>query len=160
MKRRRTGSNAMVVVKATRPIDKSLICVTQTVTGTAGTTTLATAAFPCTITGLRWDLCLVPGTSSAQTAYWAIIRVKDGQNLGNFLITDGSTFYEPEQELLAFGVNSVSDGDTTLDFRAHWKGSTKTKRKMMVGDTLRFVTIGTNTTSGTLRGVVQFFCQT
>jgi len=156
MKRKRTNSNAMVIVKANRPIDKNIVMVIQTITNTQTSTTLTTAAFPCTITGLRWDLIGIPTTAGACNIQWAIVRVRQGQTAATLVATDGASIYGPEQDIMAFGHFYLPDSDV-LSYPLTNRGKTKTMRKLMVGDTLKFIALGSVVTTGQLRAEVQFF---
>lgn len=147
-------------VSAKRPIDKALINVTQTVTSSQTSTTLTTATFPCTLTGLRWS-CSLSGNATAGTAvYWAIIRLQDGLAASTLATSDGSDLYTPEQEVLAFGVAQLADSDGgTGSATYNFDGSTKTMRKLMGGDSIRLITLSTTAAGAALRGTVQFFCK-
>lgn len=146
-------------VSQKRPIDKSLINVAHDLNTTQQSTVLTTATFPCTITGIRWALSLLGDASGPTTVRWAIVLVKDGNSANTMASSDGSTLYEPEQNVLAFGVKQLQDLDQGAGPGAiSWEGSTKTMRKLMGGDQLVLITI-VSTTRGDLSGVVQFFCK-
>ncbi len=141
-----------------RPIDKNLVFVAKSaVDATQVSTTLITATFPCTITGLRWQIATdrAAGTGAA-SFYWAIILVKDGNSANAIAISDGATFYEPEQNVLAFGLGVLEDEgpDSMLAV-----GSTKTMRKLMGGDTIVFIVRGVATNTTNLDAIIQFFCK-
>ena len=155
-KRRRTASG----FTAKRPIDKSLIFVENdalTVTQTA--LTLLTPSAPCTMVGLRWDLSVFKSQRVAGTAAnftWAIVLVQDGNTANQMTVTDGQSFYEPEQNVLAFGVSPVLLEQMQAQ---HISGNTKTMRKLRIGDTIQFLTKGQNTNSPGYRGIIQLFCK-
>lgn len=147
---RRTGSR--------RPVDKSIICVTKAAVAAAQVTTdLVTATFPCTIVGLRWSIShLQDAGTGASHLYWAIIVLRDGQTADTVATSDGATLYNPEQEVLAWGVSNIDNNTETKTMT----GSTKTMRKLMGGDKLVFACIGVATNTSTVRAIVQFFCKT
>ncbi len=154
-KRRRTGP----VARARRPIDKDLKVVAHTITTTVVSTTLKTTTFPCTVVGIRWTLTLSSAVASIQDVWWALVVVPDGESVNTPAISDGATFYAPEQNVLAFGVgqlmSNAGDGIQPL----MWEGSTKTMRKLKAGDVLALATIGSDANGGLMRGVIQFFCK-
>jgi len=141
-----------------RPVDKNLIAIAQTaIDATDQSTTLVTATFPCTIVGLRWDFSIIQtaGTGIC-TYYWAIVILRDGLTLPTLAISDGSTFYNPEQDVMAFGATTIDNNTQTKQYM----GSTKTMRKMMGGDKLIFISKGVATNTSRVDGVIQFFCKT
>ncbi len=80
----------------------------------------------------------------------------------NLSTTNGGTFYEPEQDVIAFGVGT--DFSTETSAAGHstalpWNNKTSSKRKFLVGDKLFFVSEGIATESHRVRGVVQIFCK-
>ncbi len=155
---KRTQGGRTFQVSQKRPIDKNLVVVSKnTVDATQVSTTLITATFPCTITGLRWQIATdrAAGTGTAEF-YWAIILVKDGNSANTVAISDGATFYEPEQNVLAFGLGSLEDSgpDSMLA-----EGNTKTMRKLMGGDTIVFIVRGVATNTVNLNAIIQFFCK-
>jgi len=141
-----------------RPVDKQLTAVNKDATaGAQVTTTLITVTFPCTIVGLRWDLNFFQdaGTGTAIGA-WAIVVLRDGVTQPTIAISDAAQFYNPEQDVMAFGMFAIDNNTETSQFI----GTTKTMRKMMGGDKLVFIDLGIATNTHGLRGVVQFFCKT
>ncbi len=141
-----------------RPINKSIIAVQQAGNDATDTTsTLFTTTFPCTITGLRWDLAFTQdaGTGTA-FIHWAIVLVRAGVTGDTLSITDGATFFDPETNCLVFGSFTIDNNTQTK----HAAGSTKTMRKMQGGDILAFVAKGSATNTSRVDGVIQFFCKT
>jgi len=158
MKRARSSAPRFQVAQK-RPIDKNLLFIGKTNSAGQQTTDLVTATYPCTITGLRWDLKTIGGAGGNAGVQWAIVLVKDGNSANNIAVSDGSTFYEPEQNVLAFGNMYVMDSDAgTGNATDEDKGSTKTMRKLMGGDKLVFVTRA-SAANGEINGIVQFFCK-
>lgn len=162
-KRRRGNNGARVAARAPRPIDKKLVGVVQTLSSAAQvSTTLMTATFPCTVVGLRWELSALQQHATANSfTSWAIVLVKDGQSVSNQSVANGSDFYTPEQDVLAFGTKWVAEADAgTAPVTADWSGNTKTMRKLMGGDTIQFIGLCDQVNGAIMRGVVQFFCKT
>ena len=165
-KRRRTGVGFRVA--ATRPIDKSLIFVAKTaVASTQQETALITATTACTVVGLRWSIMFEgdAGTETNPHDYvWGIILVLDGDSVNNAAQADAGAFFEPEQNLLVFGVGSSrmdASGSTSqvAEQNNRWDGHTKTMRKLRIGDRLLFFVKGIATETVRCRGVVQLFCK-
>ena len=152
-KRRRTEN---FTVK--RPIDKRLIVIGKTgVDATQVSTLLSTAAFPCTITGLRWDLTVRQDAGTVAAGYaWAIVVVRETVTADLMTLTDAATFFAPEENVLAFGI-----GDVVITSESRqWVGSTKTMRKLQTGDSLKWIGVGGTTNTTAFRGCIQFFCMT
>ncbi len=144
-----------------RPIDKDLIVVNQAVTTTQVVTTLKTTTFPCTIVGIRWDLSVLSiiGTGNSVTA-WAIVVVRDGDAAQTLALSNGASFYEPEESCLAFGLTHVVDNDIGGGPNSfHFSGSTKTMRKLKGGDLVQLISLSSVAVSSELDGVVQYFCK-
>jgi len=159
MKRQRTSSTSFVPrgAGAKRPIDKNLVVVNQAVTSTQQQTDLITATFPATVTGLRWSLSALGSAVSASMVSWAIVLVKDGVSASTISQSDGAQMYQPEQNVLAFGVFYLADSDAGTGPTVNsWEGSTKTMRKLMGGDKIAFIAKA-NANTVPLDGVVQFF---
>ncbi len=153
-KRGRTG----FTTQRKRPIDKSIIAISKdTVDATDVTTTLLTTTFPCTVTGLRWQLSFSQdGGTAAAFFHWAIVIVRDGVTVSTLTISDAGKFFDPEQNCLTWGVGTIDNNTETITHT----GSTKTMRKMMGGDILMFVYKGRATNTSGCRGIIQFFCKT
>ncbi len=141
-----------------RPVDKAIINVTKAaVAGSQVSTTLFTTTFPCTIVGLRWTITFMQDAGTGGTFInWAIIILRDGQTADTLATSDGSTLYNPEQDVMTFGVIQIDNNTETKDNT----GETKTMRKMQGGDKLEFIAIGVATNTVTIRGTIQFFCKT
>lgn len=141
-----------------RPIDKSLISIAKnSVDASQVQTILITATFPCTIVGLRWSLSFTQdgGTGDAGLQ-WAVVVVRDGNTADTMSGADAASFYNPEQDVLAFGVGAIDNHGNVVTF----DGNTKTMRKLKGGDQLIFIQLGNATDTTRSRGVVQFFCKT
>lgn len=153
----------VVQTSVKRPIDKNLVNVVKTtIADNKHTSLLATATYPGTITGIRWSIACVADNGGDNMIYWALVRVKEGIAVGTLATSDLSTLFEPEQEVLAFGIISIVQGDSTAGSATYnGEGSTKTMRKLMNGDQLFVVLQGTNGgASSTFRATFQFFQKT
>ncbi len=159
-KRRRTVVPRRGVAR--RAVDKELKNVTLTNVGTTQrSTTLKTTTFPCTIAGLRWHISFQNALNTdAEFLYWAIVVVHDGQAVSVPSTSDGSDFYTPEQNVLAFGIITAGDKDVAAPHTAMQEGQSKTMRKLRQGDQVLFTTLGVNGTAGEVRAIFQFFCKT
>ena len=87
---------------------------------------------------------------------WAIVLVRDGNTANSMTITNGSSFYKPEQNVLAFGVGPSGKDDSTPTVVY---GNTKTMRKLLIGDTIVFLAKRQNTETTSYRGIIQLFCK-
>lgn len=153
-----------------RTVDKKLFGFSDLSVSTAnevayfiGTNTPTGAAYPGTITGLRWeiDMWVTGGTSVVHDAMWAIVVVPQGQNPGSLDLTSGNTVYAPEQNVLAWGRFTAQGFATAFVPSKHYAGSTKAMRKIKTGDRFAIIWKGTSDTeiSG-ISGIVQFFTKT
>ncbi len=160
-KRTREGEAIVVVAarRSKRPIAKNIISILLATVSTQVNTVLVTNTFPCTITGLRWDIGAVSDAGTVNgTCSWAIVKVNDGQAVQNIQGGNGTEFYSPEPDVMAFGrtVMTPANQATTVQ----WTGSTKSMRKMQGGDTLQFICAGESTNTVEVHGAIQFFCMT
>ena len=156
-KRRRTDG---VSRRVSRPIDKSLVVVNQSLSTTQQSTLLFSVTFPCTVVGLRWVLDGTTSTAGNNTFFWAIVLVRDGNTANTMLVADTNTLYEPEQNALAWGHGAPRDVDAGGGPAAvHVEGQTKTMRKLMIGDRIFMIQIA-EAAVGNFEGAVQFFCKT
>jgi len=158
VKRRRTGSVLTTRTRSVRPIDKKLIAVNKDGTGSSQVvTTIITATFPCTVTGLRWSIDTAQDAGTGEAYFqWAIVLVKDGNAAATITQSDAGEFYTPEQNVLAFGTGAIDNNSDTM----HAEGNTKTMRKLMGGDLIQFIIKGVATNTVATRGVIQIFCKT
>ncbi len=141
-----------------RPIDKAIISIIKSGTNaTQVETILASIAFPCTLTGLRWGITFTQDAGTATAFfYWAIVIVRDGVTVSQISTSDASTFYAPEQNCLVWGNGTIENNIST----DRYEGTTKTMRKMLVGDSLQFLHKGSATNTTRSDGIIQFFCKT
>lgn len=156
-KRQRTAQPA--VRRSRRPIDKKLtnVVLANVVASQQGVDLYAAASFPGTITGLRWSLTYTAGT---MTGYghlrWAIVVVPQNTTASTLSVGNGSSMYDPEQMVLAFG----SFGSSVTGDSWGQEGQTKSMRKLKAGDKLQFIVFGTASQPITVSGTVQFFYKT
>ncbi len=141
-----------------RPIDKAIIAILKAGTNaTQVETVLASIAFPCTLTGLRWGLTFTQDAGTATAFfYWAIVIVRDGVTVSQITTSDAATYYAPEQNCLVWGNGTIENNISTDDYI----GSTKTMRKLLVGDSIQFLHKGSATNTTRVDGIIQFFCKT
>ena len=141
-----------------RPIDKSIRTVVLTgLDATDQNTVLVTATFPCTVTGLRWDINVIQEAGTATCfGSWVIVKEDQGQSVDTLNVTNAGSLYDPEQNVMAFGNWLIDNNVQGQEYR----GTTKSMRKLKVGDRLIFIAVGTATNTSQLRGQVQFFCKT
>lgn len=147
---------------AKRPVDKELIYVKLDNASTVSDTSeLITATFPGTITGLRWEAEILNGSDAHAEYGWAIVHVQDGNAPKALTNTDEASFYQPEQNVLAFGTGALGKYGQG-DARAVISGHTKTMRKLKQGDQMFLVLKNFVGGVGSIyfRGIVQFFNKT
>ncbi len=141
-----------------RPIDKALVFVTNNAISATqeSSVIINTINAPCTITGLRWDLTISQdqGTGFCEGT-WAIVVTYGGQAVATMGHTDTGNFYTPESNVLAFGTWGIENNTETKTF----SGSTKTMRKLMLGDQVFIIAKGVATNTTRYWGVVQLFCK-
>lgn len=145
----------VTVARANRPIDKKITVIAHTVDLTQVSTTVAAPTFPSTMVGLRWNFTVsqTAGTGIARGA-WAIVYLREGETVDALSFVDGATFYNPEQNCLTWGYIAIDNGSNPHVI----KGSTKTMRKLMVGDTIIMTSVGTSDTDVIFaQGGVQLF---
>ncbi len=146
------------ITNTPRPIDKALIAVANNGIGATQevSTVINAINAPCTITGLRWSISIQQdGGTGICEGTWAIVVTYGGQTVSTMSHTDASTFYTPESNVLAFGAWSIDNNTQTKEF----EGSTKTMRKLMLGDQVFLIAKGVATDTSRLFGVVQLFCK-
>ena len=134
--------------RSKRSVDKQLISIQQS---TAVSRLLFTCTYPCTVGGLRWDLST--GNGNNDIIYWAIVVAKEGYNPNTLDLTSGNTLYQPESQVMAFGIISNISGNSLN------VGNTNTKRKLMEGDRLYFIADSPAPTQE-VNGIIQFFLTT
>ena len=158
--KKRRFNEGIIFKSAKRPIDKQIINTALTLNGTQTGTNLWTTTFPGTITGIRVDLTLVQSAGTAPGAYaWAIVLIKEGQTASTIGLTNGTTFYQPEANVLMFGRGTHSRATSDTVPRVY-EQSTKTMRKLQCGDKIDILVIGEATNTTLLNGAIQFFIKT
>ncbi len=156
-KRRQTTA---FIPRPSRNVEKIITSINQPdVDITQQATTLYTTTFPATVTGLRWSFCLSAGPSATATGclYWMIIILRDEDLVNIIGGGDGNPTYQPEQNVLAFGMATVhSTPAATAQFIID--GKSKTSRKMKSGDKVIFIMrTGSTNSHADLSGMVQMF---
>ena len=164
----RSNTGRVVSVSTKRPIDKSLIYINQDFGTSQTAVDLLTVTYPCTIVGLRWDMIIqqvaTVGTMNHIPGAWAIVLQREGLTLDTLGLANGTTLYNPEQQVLAFGSASLYltqvAGDVVKNDKIHHSGATKTMRKMQGGDKLVLVCrSNVSDTPLNIGGAIQFFCK-
>ncbi len=153
-KRRRFASP-----RARRPIDKTILAVNHTIDDSQTNSRILLADVPLTVTGIRWNFSVRTNTNvGPPDATWAIVFVRDGNIPNTITSADLVTLYAPEQNVLAWGiVRMQASGSSAGPLSMMVEGKTKTMRKMMSGDALFFLTIGSQNEGILLCGGIQYF---
>ena len=117
-------------LRSRRPVDKVVINENTTLTNTQSNNTVYSAAVACTFSGARIVGTIMPnGTGNG---IMALVHVRQGSTISTLSVTDGSSPYTPEQNILWLkpftGVGGSTSGPITLDVTVN------TKRKMLTGD--------------------------
>ncbi len=120
------------------------------------TNTMITATFPCTITGIRWDLSTTGDTDILDRMSWVIAVLRESDTVSTIAIGNNGDMYVPEQNVIAFGMSKIQGNDQVIT----WRGATKSMRKLMGGDRIIISALNSAAAGASLVGVVQFFCQT
>ena len=137
-----------------RPIDKQVVFVSLSgMDATQQTAVLMTATFPCTLTGIRWELsfCRTAGTGLCQ-GNWALVVEKEGNVVDTLATANTTSLYDPEQNILTFGTWAWLGTDNVG--AKNESGNTKTMRKMQIGDRLIFIGKGVATETSYVRGSI------
>lgn len=163
MSKRARTATASTPRRAKRPIDKKLtnVIINNLVAAKQDVDLYSAAAFPGTITGIRWSLTVVRTGGTANTFghfKWAIVVVPAGTTISTINMASAGSMYDPEQMVLAYGAGCTQSatGDSPILF----EGSTKSMRKLKAGDKLVFTSFGTATERHDIAGTIQFFYKT
>jgi hypothetical protein len=141
-----------------RPIDKQIINVAGTITSASQTNvSLYTATYPCTVTGVRWQLSLINIVASICSGKWMIYIVRDGYAANSMSATNGGSLYTPEEDVLAWGSYIMPSTGIGASVRQEFIGETKSMRKLQGGDVIGFSCICSDVDGAQLDGSVQFF---
>ncbi len=146
-------------VRGKRPIDKDLIVVAHTTTNSVVATAMKTTTFPCTVVGIRWQISVEALVASNQLISWGIVITRDGDSVNTPSQSNGASFYQPEQDVLMFGITALQSTGVATSQTKDFEGSTKTMRKLKAGDVLNFISINSDANGSTLNAIVQFFCK-
>ncbi len=159
-KRRRTAGGARfhAAGHTKRPIDKKIITIETSVGDTQVPIQMVSATFPCTVVGIRWEVSITNSSDDHNTFVWALVLVKEGTAVDTLGLSSGAAMYNPEQNVLTWGVHNSVQQATDIGF--NWTGDTKTMRKLQGGDQIQFIAISGETGGHELVAVVQFFCKT
>ncbi len=162
-KRRRVSAGFS---RSTRQIDKALVFVKlDDISATQQSRALTVGKTPCTVLGVRWSMFIEGDAGSVGVDHdyaWAIVLVRESQTASTLdNVTNGNSFYDPEQDVIAFGVgfSHASSSATTGVQDAMITGKTKAMRKLRVGDQMQFIIRGIATETVRMRGCIQLFCK-
>ena len=138
--------------------DKKLTNI-STNTGVVSTTALLyTATYPCVVIGIVINGTVSTIYTSSIVAYqWFFIIIRKGQGIPSINFnTYPSSSIAPEEHVMVFG-----SGVVTPDILSPCNCKTKTSRKLMSGDTIRFL-ISTQVSPQTVAFsfTIQFFLRT
>lgn len=159
MKRKRSAGTGTRVVqtRVRRPIDKQLKNVAASVSTTQAATTLYTTTYPGTLVGLRWEFSAAAAAAVTARLSWAIIITRDGIPASTISESNGSDFYTPEANVLAFSGDYFVGTGIGTPFGTHYSGSTKAMRKLQAGDVLQCIYLSDTVGGVVFAGTVQFF---
>jgi hypothetical protein len=162
MSKRRRKVQSGRRTSAKRPIDKRIVVANQ---NNVGTTTIAstiyTATWPGTVVGIRWSGMCANLLTSRTEGYWAIVVIPDGESVKSFSVSDAADFYQPEQNVLAFGAVALAANNGTAGPSLHQlQGQTKAMRKLSAGDKLAVAFVSSAANGLAFNMAVQFFIKT
>lgn len=162
-KRRRT-TPIVVTASQKRPIDKRIIFFDHSSTAASAqlqTAIIPSATFPCTATGIRWEVIIDSADAlNAPDILWAIVILREGVAADTLTFSGAAAIYTPEQNVLAWGYSrAISNASSAGPELQRWDGTTKTMRKLMAGDQIVMISKPNATWTGVVRGVVQIFCK-
>ena len=121
----------------------------QSTTGTFGTNIIPASTTQGIRTVGNFTITLTSrGDSSNQPVYWALVYVPQGQTSGALNVVDGQSLYEPNQYVIACGVNDPTAGPIRI--------STRMKRKLNSGDFVSLLMYTTVSSSGYYSGIVSY----
>ena len=86
-------------------------------------------------------------TDNASPVYWALVYVPQGQTTATLNITDGGSMYEPNQYVIACGVNDPTAGPIRI--------RSSMKRKLNSGDFISLL-MSTSDIAATYTGTVSY----
>ena len=86
--------------------------------------------------------------SNSPPVYWALVYVPQGQTTAALNITDGGSLYEPNQYVIACGVNDSTAGPIRI--------STRMKRKLNSGDFVSLLMFTGQQQGPLYRGIVSY----
>lgn len=152
----------LVRPKVKRPNEKCLVSYNATVGTIQNSTTIYTAEYPCTISGIRWSGNLsnlqTVGTSSAYV-HWFLVVVRDGE-LDGFINTGHNvSAYSVPDNVLVFNNITCANRTVVGDYYYNFKGTSKAQRKLRKGDKLKIIARDMFIPDiAFLRMVMQFWC--
>ena len=131
-----------------RAIDKVTVNQFSTITTTQNNNALYTATTACTFVGARITGSFNALSTTAKCA-WALVVNRNGIAPSQISLTDGATFYSPEQDILASGMLALG-GIPTSSIVIPVDLVVKTKRKLLTGDQISFCTYSDTASGGNI----------
>lgn len=115
-----------------------------------------------TMSGLRWDIDIANTNTGPSRAYWAIVIVREGYNPNALNIGNNSNLYTPEQDVLAYGVatltGSATESGPSIEM---FSDTTRSMRKVQQGDRLMLLFASSTSSPAvndtTVNATIQFF---
>lgn len=118
---------------------------------------MTSQTYPCTIAGLRWDISINNRDTNPAEVMWCIIAAREGTDPTTKLTGNWSmASIKPEQNVIAWGSGIIEPNQKPTSLRI-WEGSTKSMRKMQIGDKLLLI-IGKTNGMGDHNGHFQYSC--
>ena len=116
-------------------------------------TTFGTNIIPSTTTqGIRtvgnFTITLTSSSDTSNPIYWALVYAPQGQTTANLTVQNGQTLYEPNQYVIACGVNDPTAGPIRITSRM--------KRKLNSGDFVSLLMYTGQQNGPVYRGIVSY----
>ena len=115
--------------------------------GTFGTNIVPASTTKGVRTVGNFTITLTGNGDTEEPVIWALVYVPQGQTSGALSVADGQSLYEPNQYVIACGVNDPTSGP----IRIH----TSMKRKLNSGDFVSLL-MATGAGEGAYRGIVSY----
>lgn len=138
-------------------MDSRIVSVGHLVGTVLQSTTLFSATFPCIVDTVEYSLTIDTIIGVPHSIGWMIVIVRDGNTLqiGDINLLDSNSFYDPETDVILFGVTRFPAVPTEISFSD--KGKTTTGLRLMQGDRLIFASRSNNgPTAAQVRAAIRF----
>ena len=159
MKRRRMDNSGNYNYNTPRPYNKKVVNVAQSPSTTQASVQLSsfTISYPRTFKLSSISISAIGNGTAATTVRWAILKVPDGYTENTISMTNGASLYDPESDILAFGVFNLADSDSgTGSTTAYDNIKVSASRKLQQGDEIAFVSITDNATAISLDAIISW----